>query len=121
MLISNRVIGGNIHKLRIQASLTQEELAERVNPPTLHVGRIERGERPASLELLAQFAQALDAQLGDLLCGCTVRQSLLPAQDMDAHQLGLDIEDMAAGCSPEALELMAGICRLVAERDKTRE
>ena len=59
MLVSYKTIGQNIRAARKAAGLTQEQVAERLRMSQLHFGRLERGERPASLEQLAQVAGVL--------------------------------------------------------------
>ena len=56
MLVSYKTIGLNIRSARREAGLTQEQIAERLRMSQLHFGRLERGERPASLEQIAQVA-----------------------------------------------------------------
>ena len=48
--------GMRIQKLRKQASMTQEELAEKLNISCFTFGRIERGIQGASIELLAEIS-----------------------------------------------------------------
>ena len=72
MLVSYKVIGRNIRQARAKAGLTQEQTAERLKISQLHFGRLERGERPASLEQLARIAQVLGVPTASLLIGCTL-------------------------------------------------
>ena len=57
MIVSYKTIGQNIRAARKEAGLTQEQIAERLKMSQLHFGRLERGERPASLEQIALIAQ----------------------------------------------------------------
>ena len=60
-------LGQRIRKLRKQADLTQAQLAERVGITPDYVGRIERGRGAVTLATLSQIAEALDAQLRQLI------------------------------------------------------
>ena len=70
MLVSFKAIGRNIRAARTALDITQEEAADRLKISQLHFGRLERGERPISLEMLAQIASVLDVSLSALLNGC---------------------------------------------------
>ena len=59
MIVSYKTIGSNIRSARKEANLTQEQIAEKLKMSQFHFGRLERGERPASLEQIAQIAQVL--------------------------------------------------------------
>ncbi len=115
--ISYSTIGRNIRAARQRVSLTQEALAEKLRISHLHFGRLERGERPISLELLAQIAQALDVRLDDLLSGCVVGGARLEPSD-DAQALGRAVAEQATGCSPRARALMLSMCQSIAEYEK---
>ena len=72
MLVSFKAIGRNIRAARTALDITQEEAADRLKISQLHFGRLERGERPISLEMLAQIASVLDVSLSALLNGCMI-------------------------------------------------
>lgn len=59
MIVSYKTIVLNIRAARRDAGLTQKQTSERMRISQLHFGRLKRSERPASLEQLAQIAQAL--------------------------------------------------------------
>lgn len=118
MLISYSTIGRNIRQARQRAGLTQEALAERLKISHLHFGRLERGERPISLELLARMAQELGVGIGALLAGCVVGGVDTEQRDDDARAVGEAVSEFAAGCTPRARRLMQSVCRLIAESDK---
>ena len=65
MLVSFKAIGSNIRAARKAQGLTQEQAAELLKMSQLHFGRLERGERPASLEQLARIAQVLGIEVDD--------------------------------------------------------
>lgn len=51
--------GKRIQRMRKELSITQEELADRVNLSRTHMGHIEQGRRSPSLEVLNRIAKAL--------------------------------------------------------------
>ncbi len=118
MLISFKAIGRNIRAARMDMNLTQEDVAERLKISQLHFGRLERGDRPASLEMLALIADILETPLSALLNGCVVndRFDLKPAGAPES--LGHSIAVIANGCSPQAQRLMLELCKAVAQSDK---
>ena len=97
MIVSYKTIGLNIRAARREAGLTQEQMAEKLKMSQLHFGRLERGERPASLEQLAQIAQALHVPLASLLNGCVAREDFSPIPDHNAQALGKAVAMMASG------------------------
>ena len=58
--------GKHIRSLRIERSLTQEELAHRANIHVTYLSGIERGRRNPSLKNIRAIAQALDVLSGEL-------------------------------------------------------
>ena len=66
MLISFKAIGRNIRTARMDMNLTQEDVAERLKISQLHFGRLERGDRPVSLEMLALIADILETPLSGI-------------------------------------------------------
>lgn len=121
MIVSYRTIGLNIRAARRETGLTQEQMAERLKMSQLHFGRLERGERPASLEQLAQIAQVLCVPLSTLLNGCVVEEDFSSKPDDSAQALGNAVAQMASGCSPKARALMHTLCQAVAASDKLPE
>ena len=115
MIVSYKTIGLNIRAARREAGLTQEQMAEKLKMSQLHFGRLERGERPASLEQLAQIAQALHVPLASLLNGCVAREDFSPIPDHSAQA------PMASSCSPKARKLMLTLCQAVAASEKLPE
>ena len=121
MLISYKTIGRNIRTARKTRSLTQEQTAELMKISVLHYGRLERGERPASLEQLAHAALVLNTPLAQLLSGCIEGESFGSAPSQQALTLGEQITRIADGCSPEAHQLILALCQTVAEHDRRSE
>ncbi|MDO5299926.1 MAG: helix-turn-helix transcriptional regulator [Clostridia bacterium] len=118
MIVSYKTIGRNIRDARMEANLTQEQTAERLRISQLHFGRLERGERPASLEQIAQIAHVLGVPTASLLNGCIVEESFDVTPDESAQSLGKAVAGLANGCSPKARHLMYTLCQAVASNDK---
>lgn len=62
-----KAFGKNIQKLRKEARLTQEELANDSDIPLSQIGRIERGEVNTTISTLYVIAKALDVEPKELL------------------------------------------------------
>lgn len=121
MLVSYRTIGLNIREARKEAGLTQEQIAEKLKMSQLHFGRLERGERPASLEQIAQIALTLDVSLASLLNGCVIEENFVAPPDDSAQALGKAIAKLASGCTTKARRLMFSLCQTVAASEKLPE
>ena len=61
------VVGRNVRRLRESRGLTQEQLAFEAQIDLTYVGGIERGRRNPSLMVMARLAEALGAELKELL------------------------------------------------------
>lgn len=118
MLVSYKTIGQNIRAARKAAGLTQEQIAERLRMSQLHFGRLERGERPASLEQLAQVAGVLQVSLASLLNGSVMEERFNTLPDESAQSLANSIAALASGCTPKARRLMFALCQAVAANEK---
>ena len=121
MLISYQTIGRNIRSARQQAGLTQEAIAEQLAISHLHFGRLERGERPISLEKLVLIAGVLGVSMASLLAGSVVGESITLAPDADAEALGKAVAQLSTGCSPRCRNLMLAVCRDIVESEKFGE
>ena len=121
MLVSYRTIGLNIREARKEAGLTQEQIAEKLKMSQLHFGRLERGERPASLEQLAQVALTLNVSLASLLNGCVIEENFASPPDDSAQALGKAVAMLASGCTSRARKLMFSLCQAVAASEKLPE
>lgn len=61
------IIGHNVRRIRTEAGLSQEELADRAELHRTYISSIERGERNVSIENIFAIARALKVPPGDLL------------------------------------------------------
>lgn len=59
-------LGEAIRRLRLEASLSQEQLAERAGTDLTQVGGIERGVRNPSYTTLLRLADALETSVGEI-------------------------------------------------------
>lgn len=118
MHVSFKAIGRNIRAARTELGITQEDAAERLKISQLHFGRLERGERPASLEMLAKIAGVFGVSLTSLLNGCLIGEGFEQRPSAGPESLGQRIASIANGCSPKAQRLMLELCRNVALSDK---
>ena len=118
MFVSFKAIGRNIRAARTELNITQEEAADRLKISQLHFGRLERGERPISLEMLAQIAAVLGVSLSSLLNGCMIGEDFAQRPNSGPESLGQSVAAIANGCSPKAQRLMLELCRAVAQSDK---
>lgn len=57
MYINQKEIGQRIRSLRKEKRLSQEELANKLNVNTDHLGRLETGNRGMSIDLLAEISK----------------------------------------------------------------
>lgn len=118
MIVSYKTIGQNIRAARKDAGLTQEQIAEQLKMSQLHFGRLERGERPASLEQIALIAQTLGVPLSSLLNGCVVEENFSSEPDDSAQALGKSVARLASGCTAKTRKLMYALCQSVAASEK---
>ena len=61
--------GNRLHDRRIELGMTQDQLGKAVGVSVQHIGRMERGERTPSLELLVSLSDALYTTCDYLLTG----------------------------------------------------
>jgi len=64
--ILEKQFGQRVRKLRLETSLSQEELAFKAGMHRTYLGSIERGERNPSLRNIAAIAKALGITLSQL-------------------------------------------------------
>ena len=61
------IVGANVRRLRTERGLTQEQVAFEAHIDLTYLGGIERGRRNPSLMVMARIAEALSADLSQLL------------------------------------------------------
>lgn len=59
-------IGQRIQELRIKQGLSQEALALKADISTSHIGKLERGQRNATIESLEKVVNALNVSFSDI-------------------------------------------------------
>ena len=67
MATLKKSFGQTVRRLRMEAGMSQEKLAQRVKVSRNFEGSVERGEHSLSLELAERFAKALGVALSDLI------------------------------------------------------
>lgn len=70
--IDYNAMGKRIREKRLELGLTQEQLAEKVEISTSHVGEIERGTSICSLAVAVNIATVLNLNLDTLVKGVNV-------------------------------------------------
>lgn len=65
-LAARQRLGERVKQLRMLRGLTQEQLAERVGNSPDHIGRVERGEKNVTIEILLSIAQQLSVHSREL-------------------------------------------------------
>lgn len=63
----SKVLGETIRAKRMEAGLSQEQLAEKANLARNYIGNIERAEYKVTVETLARIAKALGVKVRDLV------------------------------------------------------
>lgn len=69
MNINQKEIGQRIRSLRKENRLSQEELANKLNVNTDHLGRLETGNRGMSIDLLAEISKYFAVSTDYILFG----------------------------------------------------
>lgn len=111
-MISNKVIGRNIKAARDAAHMTQEQVAERLGLSIGHYGHIERGTRPAALELLDKLCHLYQVRLEDLLAGAmTDAHKIVGKTEPQSH--AAQFEALTRGCPKDLIEMLLEMCRSV--------
>lgn len=72
MAYDHKAVGGRIRRLRMELSMTQEELAEMINRAPKYCADIERGYCGMSIDTLLLFCNALKVSPTMLLLGSAV-------------------------------------------------
>ena len=67
--VQRQGIGARLTELRIQAGLSQQDLAERIGVPLANIGFWERTSTPPSSKVLPKLAEVLGMTLEEILTG----------------------------------------------------
>lgn len=90
MELDYKAIGKRIKIARINADMTQEALAAKVNLSPSHMSNIETGTTKVSLTTIVNIANALSVTVDDLLCDNLVRARIQMERDIQAVLDGCD-------------------------------
>lgn len=82
-----KTLGANIRKHRLMQGMKQEELAERCDCSSSHIGQIENARGIPSLEMTVRIANALDVTVDQLLSTSYKKPEIIYL-----HELALRIE-----------------------------
>lgn len=61
------IVGENVRRFRLQAGMTQEQLAFEADIDLTYIGGIERGKRNPSLLVMVRISEALKVELCSLM------------------------------------------------------
>ena len=67
-------LGANLHRLRVKAELSRDELAQRADVGHGHLSKIENGGLLCRVDTLVKLATALESTPNDLLAGVDWRR-----------------------------------------------
>ncbi len=65
--LPTRIFGEVLQELRLQQSLTQDQLAERAGTERSHISALERAEKGPTLATILSLAEALKIPVGQLM------------------------------------------------------
>ena len=68
--MNDKEVGRRIKELRTKCNMTREQLAERLNITSCHVGLIERGERSTMVSRFLEISEIFQVSLDYLVTGC---------------------------------------------------
>ena len=117
MYISHKIIGNNLRIARNRKSLTQAQVAERLDIAAKHYGYIERGARPASLEMLGHLCEIFEVSLEEIISGALLNNSNLAGEQNKASQIER-INGMLKGCSDQIVDTVAEVVESITRLEK---
>ena len=115
MPIAHKVIGEHLRDLRLREGYTQSVVAEQLNISVKHYGHIERGTRPASLDMLGQISEYYGVSLEELIAGALVGISCSAETPKAKVE---QINKMVRGCSDKTLALIAEVVESITRSAK---
>ena len=93
-------IGNRIRKMRVDRDITPEELAEKLEISTNHLGRVERGEVFQTQDIILDCSRILDV---------SIDYFYQDIPDMSEASLKRSLEDELKGLTPEQLKIFLAI------------
>lgn len=106
MAVDYSIIGSRLKKARLEAGLTQQEMAEKTNLSIAFISRVERGSSHINLKRLSEFCSILNVSEGYILNGVS---------DSDDKYLYEEFNDILKKCSPEKQKLIYKLSKMIAE------
>ncbi len=106
MAVDYSIIGERLKKARLGNSMTQEDLAEKLDVSVAFLSRVERGSSHINLKRLSQVCSILDVDEGYILNGVSA--------DSDNY-LENEFHDLLKACSPEKQKLIYDIAKVIAK------
>lgn len=95
-------IGQRIRKIRKAHSLSQEELASRIDISTTHMSHIETGNTKLSLQVLVDIAQELNVSTDELL---------FEIEKLNDTKIKPEINNLIDGCSPQESKVLQDVLK----------
>lgn len=106
MAVDYSIIGARLKKARLEAELTQQEMAEKTNLSVAFISRVERGSSHINLKRLSEFCSILGVSEGYILNGVS---------DSDDKYLYEEFNEILKRCSPEKQKLIYNLSKMIAE------
>jgi len=112
MELDYKAIGKRIKIARINADLTQEALAGRIDLSPSHMSNIETGTTKVSLTTIVNLANALGVTVDDLLCDNIVHARA---------QMDRDVQQVLDDCDDYEIRVVKDLARTVVEALRKNE
>ena len=112
MAIDYNVIGSRIKQARLAKSMTQEDLADKIDVSVAFLSRVERGNSHINLKRLNQLCGLLDVSEGYLLNG---------ASSSSENYLDKEFSDLFKNVSPAKQRLIYDIAKTIADSNLDEE
>ena len=102
------LLGANIRKYRVGLGLKQEELAEKVECSSTHIGMVENANSKPSLVMVVKIANALHVTPDQLLLDSIEIPELVYLKEMEKrlHRLPTKTKIMACEALSDLLEII---------------
>lgn len=82
-MVDFKSLGHNLRKNRVEAALSQDELAELCGCCGSYIGKIENGKALPSLEMIVKIANVLNTTVDTLLMGAPQKTETAMMRDME--------------------------------------